>query len=121
MSTATKQRGTILAERLGIKIIGTEGHDLKAACIACNPSDGLRIDQTAGKAWCFVCETRWSPFDLAKACIGEPIAIDLMVEIGEFEPRDGNGRPREDLVATVARLKRIPVESLKVYGARPDI
>ena len=122
MSTATQQRGAILAERLGIAVIGTEGHDRKAACIACNSSDGLRIDQATGKAFCFVCESRWSPFNLALACLDKPQAIDLMVEIGEFEPREnqsGNRRPHEDLVTTVPRLKRVSPPVLRTYGAKP--
>ncbi|HEV3005316.1 MAG TPA: hypothetical protein VGX78_12695 [Pirellulales bacterium] len=40
--------GAQLADRLGINILGREGHDLKAPCPACRSTDGFRVHQDTG-------------------------------------------------------------------------
>jgi len=118
-----RHAGRFLAERLGLKIIGTEGHDLKCPCIACDSSDAMRVHEKTGVSQCYSCNSKWSPYRLAEDVIGHEAAIALMVEAGIFEPSKGNhttankAAPKVDPIAEVARLKHVTPESLKRYGA----
>lgn len=71
MSIGTESRGEQLAERLGLTIIGPEGHDLKCACISCSSSDGMRVHRETGIAFCHVCQSSWSRLKLAIAIAAE--------------------------------------------------
>ena len=120
-----QQVGLQLAERLGLKVLGREGHDLKCACIHCSSSDAMRVHQETGVAQCYSCGSKWSPYRLAEDVIGHEAAVSLMVELGVFDPPNGsqgNGAspatPQVDPVEEVARLKHVSAEALKRYGAK---
>jgi hypothetical protein len=115
--------GTVLAERLGIESLGNEGHDLKAACVSCDSSDGFRIHREKGIAHCYVCQAKLSPLKLAETMLGDQRAAwDLLVDVGLEKPRqygNGNGHAAPcDPVEAIARAKRIPLESFKTFGAK---
>lgn len=113
--------GAKLAERLGIISLGNEGHDLCAACIACDSSDGFRVHRQTGVAHCYVCKVDYSRLRLAETMLGDQRgAWDLLAELGLEEPRgNANGHAAPvDPVETIARAKRIPLESFKAYGAK---
>ena len=79
----SKQLGILLAERLGIKVLSREGHDLVAPCIACRSSDAFRIHEDLGIAQCYSCNGRWSPFELVAVVLHDrKAAIDLASELG---------------------------------------
>jgi len=107
-----QQVGLHLAERLGLKVLGRERHDLKCACIHCSSSDALRVHQETGVSQCYSCNSKWSPYRLAEDVIGHEAAISLMVELGVFDPPTGhpgkgNGTtatPHVDPIEEVARL-----------------
>lgn len=113
--------GKRLAERLGLEITGTEGHDLTGPCIHCESFDAFRIHQETGVAQCYACASKWSPYALAESRLGKDGAVNLMVELGIFEPREQkqNGKPGQnaDPIAEVAKAKGVSVEALKRYGA----
>ena len=96
MTTSTTQSGAgrALAERLGLSIMGTEGHDLKCGCRFCGSSDAGRLHADTGCYFCFSCQRALSPFDLCKIKLGDhEQAIRMMVSVGLFEDRSGNGQP----------------------------
>ncbi|HEX4145155.1 MAG TPA: phage/plasmid primase, P4 family [Pirellulales bacterium] len=114
--------GRLLAERLGLTINGTEGHDTKGPCIACQSSDAFRVHQRTGVAHCHSCKGAWSALQLAEKILGgQAPAWDLLIELGIAEPRhNGNGHSNGnavDVLALVAREKGVTVESLKAFGA----
>ena len=47
----TQSKGEQLAERLGLTIVGREGHDVKCGCIACDSSDAMRVHRETGIAF----------------------------------------------------------------------
>jgi len=114
--------GTVLADRLGLKIIKTEGHDLAGQCEHCGSSDAFRLHAEKGIAQCYSCGSKWSPYQLAEEVLGNADeARALMIDLGEFQPsaRD-NSKPQvspPDPITTIARQKHVPVASLKAYGA----
>lgn len=115
--------GTALAARLGLTITKREGHDLAGPCVACTSSDAFRIHQETGVAYCYSCGAKWSPFRLAEDVLGSAEqAKSLMVELGIFQPPSReNGKPHAntaDPLATVARQKGVPADSLKAYGTK---
>ena len=88
---ATIERGTMLAERLEIKLIGTEGHDLKCACVCCESSDAGRIHSETGVTTAIPAQSL-SVWDLCKVVTGDhEIAKQVMIEVGYFEPSHTNG------------------------------
>ncbi len=120
--------GRMLAERLGRKIIGTEGHDLKCACVSCKSSDAGRIHADTGVFFCYSCQKALNAFDFAKVVSGShQAAIDTMVAVGLFEPpkSNGDGKPSsgkltdEAAFLEVCRLKRVPPEAWRKFGAKP--
>lgn len=117
--------GALLAERLGIESLGRDGHNVKAACIACDSSDAFRVHQDTGVAWCHSCNGRWSRLELAKAILGDAqSAWSLLIELGLEQPRErmnghhhnGNGKATDPLEA-IAKAKGVTAGALKVYGA----
>lgn len=62
--------GEALAHRLGLPILGIEGHDLKVACIKCESSDAFRIHRDEGIGYCYSCQVGWSPLQIAEECLG---------------------------------------------------
>ena len=127
-----KGAGRALAERLGLKIVGTEGHDLKCGCPFCQSSDAGRIHADTGVYYCFACQKALNAFDLCKVTLGDhKAAIDTMVGVGLFEPPAGNGnagskpptaapaKGDEAGFLEVCRLKRVPPEAWRKFGAKP--
>ena len=88
-----RQPGVLLAERLGLKILGTEGHDLKTACVSCQSSDAGRVHQDTGVYFCFSCQKALSAWDLCKLLVGHEAAKKAMIEVGLFQEwmHDHNG------------------------------
>ena len=136
-SLKPKQVGMMLAERLGLKILGTEGHDLKCACVSCDSSDAARVHQDTGVFFCFSCKKALSAWDLCKVALGDhDQAKRLMVEVGLFEDRPEhhkvNGQsalaaalvsapiPNGDILEAVAKLKCTTADALRMYGAEID-
>ncbi|HUY32079.1 MAG TPA: hypothetical protein VMV69_04805 [Pirellulales bacterium] len=116
-------RGAQLVDRLGIAIIGREGHDLTAACPACKSSDGFRVHQDTGVAYCYVCQARYSHLELAAHFLAgnQPAAWDLLAELGLESPRNGHqANGHADPIEAVARMKRVQAESLRVFGAKAN-
>jgi len=128
MTTATIMRpGAQLADRLGLTILGEEGHDLKGPCISCDSSDAFRIHQDKGVAQCYSCSKAWSPFDLCKTVLRDhDAAKKVMVEVGLWEPeetyRNGNAStPDPDAVLADWAARKGPgitVAAWKAYGGR---
>jgi hypothetical protein len=127
--------GRQLAERLGLTIKGTEGHDLECACVSCDSSDAFRVHQDHGIGQCYSCGAKFSHFQLAKLILGdEQSAWRLLEELGLEEPRltssknghknngDANTASTEDLVLgivhRIAKMKGVRAEDFEAYGAR---
>jgi hypothetical protein len=122
MTTLTRNGriGNVLAERLGMKIIKSEGHDLAGPCIACPSSDAFRLHQQTGVAYCYSCRGKWSPFRVAETVLGDrDQAKSLFAELGLFHPsRNGTGsKSVGDPIADIARQKGVTRDSLKAFGA----
>jgi hypothetical protein len=120
--TPSNSRGALLCERLGIESLGREGHDVKAACVACDSSDGLRVHTETGIAYCYVCNGHWSRLQLATHVLrDEGAAWALLEEIHLEQPRHrANGHANGfaiDPLEAVAKAKGITAGALKVYGA----
>ncbi len=117
-----QSRGAALAERLGLTIIGREGHDVKTACPCCDSSDGFRVHSETGVAFCFVCQEKFSRLKLATKILGdEQAAWKLLEEIGLEQPRHvgngyANGSAPMDVLAIVARQKSVTPEALAAFG-----
>lgn len=113
--------GGVLAERLGLNILRHEGHDLVAPCLACQSSDAFRLHREIGVAQCYSCGSKWSPFQVAEAVLGDRAqARDLMVELGVMEPSSPFNRhipSAADPIQMIAAQKGIKPESLVAYGA----
>ena len=87
--------GRRLAERLGLTIIGTEGHDLKAGCVVCKSSDGPACIRIQGLILLFV-RKPFNAFDLCKVVLNDHEAAKrLMIDVGPFQDlgagSNGNG------------------------------
>ena len=132
MSTSTTPAGAghNLANKLSLKIVGTEGHDLKVGCVACTSSDGGRVHKDTGAYHCYVCGRGLSGFDLSKLVLGDhQAAIQTMIDVGLFEPYmrgnnnpstpAGNGKTRSDdeIIEAVAKAKGCTLAGFKAYGA----
>jgi hypothetical protein len=129
-SNATTGKGTQVAELLRLTIIGTEGHDLKVACVVCDSSDAGRVHQDTGIYHCYSCGKNLNAFDLCKIVVGHDQAKRLMYEVGLFpelfEP-GGNGKPSSDgnskplspdeLIESMAKAKGTTVAGFRAYGA----
>lgn len=100
LTEAPAGAGRLLAERLGLPIVGTEGHDLKVGCPFCPSSDGGRVHQEDGRFFCYVCGKKAGPWGLAQLVLGSPeAAVQVMKDVGSFKDRSSsNSRPR--IVAT---------------------
>lgn len=135
MTIAAKDAGRALAARLGLKILGIEGHDLKTPCVSCKSSDAGRVHVDKGVFQCYACSKALNAFDLCKVILRDPkAAVETMVSVGLFEDRSnsGNGHvePRdggksaataatdEEAFLEVCRLKRIPPDALRAYGGK---
>ncbi|HQU42550.1 MAG TPA: toprim domain-containing protein [Pirellulales bacterium] len=117
--------GALLAERLGIESLGRDGHNVKAACIACDSSDAFRVHQDSGIAFCHSCNGKWSHLELAKQILGDvQSAWSLLIELGLEQPRhngnghhhNGNGKPIDPIEA-IARAKHVSPDALRAFGA----
>lgn len=121
--TPSTSRGAVLAERLGIEPLGKDGHNVKAACIACDSSDAFRVHQDTGVAYCHSCKAKWSRLELATTVLGDQKAAwSLLEELGLEQPRHranghANGKPIDPIEA-VAKAKGITADALKAYGAK---
>lgn len=112
--------GRLLAERLGLRIVGVEGHDLKVGCIACKSSDAGRVHAEKGIYHCYACGKNLNAFDLAKVVLGDhKVAIDVLVAIGIFDPPSGNGKPASEaeIIDEVARAKGTTAAGFYAMGA----
>ena len=96
MILANGQHGVWLAERLALKVVGREGHDLKVPCVACKSSDAGRVDSRTGVFHCYSCKKGLSGFDLAKCVLADnKAAVQVMIDVGLFQDymAGGNGKP----------------------------
>jgi hypothetical protein len=120
----TSGAGRVLAERLGLTIIGIEGHDLKCGCPFCPSSDAGRLHRDSGVYFCYSCQRALSALDLTKVVLNDQAAaVKLMVEVGLFQPymSTGNGHagptsPAE-ILDTIARKKGCTAAGFLAYGA----
>lgn len=124
-SDSSKGTGTALANRLGMKIVKREGHDLVGPCIACNSSDAFHLHHDQGVGHCFSCGGKWSPFQVAETVLGNrEQAKSLLVELGVFQPPTNGNRqtatpsPPQDPIQVIARQKGVSPESLQAFGAK---
>lgn len=126
--------GHRLAAALGLPIIGTEGHDLRLACIACKSSDAGRVHQDEGVYHCYSCGKNLNAFDLCKAVVGHDAAIRIMVDVGLFtevyengkgsngHTAGGNGKPApaltdNEIIDRLAAAKGTTGDGFRAYGA----
>lgn len=132
MSTTTGQReaGRLLAERLRLKIIDTEGHDLKVPCVSCQSSDAGRVHTDTGVYFCYACQKALNAFDLCKVVLGDDQdqAKRVMIDVGLFEDRsNGNGHAANsngtaktsdnEIIDQAARHKGTTGDGFRAYGA----
>ncbi|MHB1037515.1 MAG: phage/plasmid primase, P4 family [Pirellulales bacterium] len=118
--------GRRLAERLGLEIIGTEGHDLKLPCPFCSSSDAGRLDEGTGRFHCYACKEGGGALKLAEAVLRDrDTAKQVLVDVGIFEARNGhastNGQAVDgepDPMEIIAKQKGVTAAVLKVYGAK---
>ena len=102
-TTTTREPGRLLAERLNLTIVGTEGHDAKIACVCCTSSDGGRVDLEKGLFHCFVCKKGFGAWGLALLVLGNhDAAVQAMKDVGLFDdrPHGSNGDGKSQIVAT---------------------
>jgi hypothetical protein len=113
------QIGTELASRLGLQLPRYEGHDLAGPCIACQSSDAFRLHQQTGIAYCYSCQGKWSPFQVAETVLNDrEHAKAMLVEMGVFQPTTNNSAPVTDLITAIARQKGVTPEALRAFGAQ---
>jgi hypothetical protein len=128
MINATQNPGVMLCERLGLSIIGAEGHDLKIPCVSCQSSDAARVHSETGVFFCYSCNKALNAFDLCKVVLGgdQKTAINLMREVGLFETYmesgNGNGKtsPGENILEIIATKKGVKPENFVAYGAATE-
>jgi hypothetical protein len=118
-----KNAGKRLADRLGLKILRTEGHDLVGPCPVCESSDAWRLHIDHGMSQCYSCGRAWNRFDLCKIVLGSSeAAIQAMQDVGEFDPgrAKDNSQPEhlENLIVTIAREKGCTEAGFLRYGCR---
>jgi hypothetical protein len=130
-ATTTSTIGHRLAAALNLTVLGTEGHDLRLACVSCNSSDAARLHQDEATYFCYSCQKALSPWDLCKVVVGHDQAKRVMHAVGLFSEvyeggngsnghvSDGNGTSMsdDDVLAEVARLKGCTAAGLKAFGA----
>lgn len=117
--------GVALAAKLGLSFPKRDGHDLAGACIVCDSSDAFRLHSETGVAFCYACNTGWSPFEVAKTVVKDAEAAkSMMIDLGVFDrPTNGNGqygqaKASSDAISEIARMKSVSRESFVVYGAK---
>jgi hypothetical protein len=119
--TLDGQIGVELANRLGLQLIRREGHDLAGPCIACKSSDAFRLHQQTGVGYCYSCQGKWSPFQVAETVLGDrKQAKALLVELGVFQPGKNGACAKAsiDPIEAIARQKGITAHSLRAFGAQ---
>lgn len=90
--TPARLPGERLCERLGLTVVGREGHDVKCACVACQSSDAMRVHTVTGVAQCYSCGRSWSPLRLVDAVQGEgPGSWEVLFETGVEQRKNGKG------------------------------
>ena len=92
-------------------------------CPKCGGNDRFRlVDEAAGAVLCNACFSKKNGDGLAaimwlRGC-GFPEALRLVAEQVGITPRSGNGKPADiDIVARVAQIKKMPLESYLAFGA----
>jgi len=119
---ANSGRGVVLAERLGIAILGREGHDLRCSCVCCTSSDAGRIHSDSGTYNCYACKAGLSRLQLAIQILGnEASAWQLLEDIGLEQSRRSNANTATEqpvnLLEAIAGKKGVQPASLIAYGA----
>lgn len=113
------QFGIELAGRLGLQLNRREGHDLAGPCISCRSTDAFRLHQQTGVAYCYSCQGKWSPSQVAETVLGDPkYAKALLAEMGVSRTGTHNPAAGTDPVETIARQKGISSEALRAFGAQ---
>ena len=139
MSTSTIPRisgaGRKLLNRLGMRIVQEDGRDLRIPCVhGCGSEDNGHVDEDTGVYNCWSCQKGLSPWDLCKVVLGDHEAAKrAMIEVGLFQdlgPVNSTGRTLpavngklnadESAFLDVCRLKNVPPDAWKAYGAVPD-
>ena len=138
LPVATAGAGRRLADRLGLKIVRTEGNDLRVACVhGCGSSDNGHIDQDSGVYNCWSCGKGLSPLDLCKVVLGAGFeaAKQAMIDAGLWQDLSSNGRDStfpavnnngkpspspadEAAFLKVCQLKRVPPDAWRKFGAK---
>jgi hypothetical protein len=113
------QLGVELANSLGLHLPRREGHDLAGPCIGCRSSDAFRLHQQTGVGYCYSCQGKWSPFEVAAAVLGDrERAKALLVELGVFKATANGSKPLPDPIAAVAQQKGVTPDALRAFGAK---
>ena len=89
-----KDGGRRLVERLGWKIVRTEGNDLRGACVhGCGSADNGHIDRDTGVYGCWSCGKGLSALDFCKVVLrcDFETAKRTMIDVGLWEDRSVNG------------------------------
>ena len=127
MSRGTTERGAALANRLGLKVVRRDGHDLRVRCVHCGSNDNGHIDRDSGVYNCWSCHHGLSAFDLAKVILNDKEAAKrLMIDLGMFDDLGPapttNGHPitTEEAFLAVCQAKRVPADAWRKYGAIAD-
>lgn len=119
-SSSADTRGRALTERLGLTILGTEGHDIKVPCVSCQSSDAGRIHSETGVYFCYSCNRALNAFDLCKVVLRDHVAAKrLMHEVGLFPQLFESGRKVNDtraLADTHAQADKHPEQGLQSTG-----
>lgn len=111
--------GIELVSRLGLPLDCRDWHDLAGPCIDCKSSDAFRLHQQTGVGYCYSCQRKWSPFQVAETVLGDrERAKALLVEMGVFRPKANGIALVTDPIETIARQKGITPESLRAFGAQ---
>ena len=117
--TLNSQVGVELASRLGLQLNRREGHDLAGPCIGCSSSDAFRLHQQTGVGYCYSCQGKWSPFQVAETVLRHrDHAKALLMEMGVFQSNGAVSQPPVDAIEVIARQKGIAPQALRAFGAR---
>lgn len=112
------QIGVELAGRLGLRLPRREGHDLSGPCIACKSSDAFRLHQQTGVGYCYSCQGKWSPFQVAETVLGDrERARAILTAMGVLQLTMNKPSPASDPITVIARSKGITADSLRAFGA----
>jgi hypothetical protein len=133
-TTTGREAGRLLAQRLGLKIIGMEADKAMVACPCCDSHDAGRVF-SEGNYWCHSCQKALNAFDLCKVVLGDHEAAKrLMFDVGLFPEYIAGGNGKAQSHATtgntsaasddaafleVCRLKRMPPDACRQYGGEP--